>query len=50
LESYVFFHQGAPGAYNKIGCDIYVPAMSVGAYKNASGWSEYAIDFVGYNF
>ena len=33
-----------------IDCTIYVPTESVKAYKNASGWSEYADDIVGYNF
>ena len=36
--------------YVNIGCPIYVPAESVGAYKAASGWSEYASYIVGYNF
>lgn len=29
---------------------IYVPSESVDAYKNASGWSGYTSDIVGYNF
>ena len=41
--SYVF-------AYNKPACKIYVPAESVGAYKAAENWSEYASYIVGYNF
>ena len=30
--------------------EIYVPMGSVGAYKSAQGWSDYADDIVGYNF
>ena len=33
-----------------IRCKIYVPTASVSAYKNASGWSTYASDIVGYDF
>lgn len=32
------------------GRKIYVPMESVEAYKSAEGWSEYADDFVGYDF
>ncbi|MBR4029716.1 MAG: leucine-rich repeat domain-containing protein, partial [Alistipes sp.] len=35
---------------NASGRKIYVPAESVGAYKTAEGWSNYASDIVGYNF
>ena len=33
-----------------IGCNIYVPAESVEAYKSAQYWSDYADYIVGYNF
>ena len=33
-----------------IHCKIYVPTASVSTYKNASGWSTYASDIVGYDF
>ena len=33
-----------------IGCKIYVSRNSVGAYRSAGYWSEYADDIVGYNF
>ena len=33
-----------------IRCKIYVPTASVSAYKNASEWSTYASDIVGYDF
>jgi hypothetical protein len=36
--------------YNGSGFKIYVPAESVGAYKSADGWSEYASAIVGYDF
>ena len=35
---------------NASGRKIYVPTESVEAYKNASHWSDYASDIVGYNF
>ena len=35
---------------NASGRKIYVPIESVEAYKNASHWSDYASDIVGYNF
>ena len=35
---------------NASGRKIYVPMESVGAYKRASGWSEYANAIEGYNF
>ena len=35
---------------NAYGRKIYVPMDSVGAYKSAEYWSEYASDIVGYNF
>ena len=42
-DSYVF-------DYNASGRKIYVTAESVGAYKAAAYWSEYAADIVGYDF
>ena len=39
------------GSYDvPYGCDIYVPAGSVNAYKSATRWDEYADAIVGYNF
>lgn len=35
---------------NAVGRKIYVPKGSVGAYKSASYWSDYADDIVGYDF
>ena len=35
---------------NASGRKIYVPTESVGAYKSAEYWSDYASDIVGYNF
>ncbi len=36
--------------YNASGRKIYVPTESVGAYKTAEWWSDYADDFVAYDF
>ena len=36
--------------FNASGRKIYVPMESVDAYKNASGWSQYVSDIVGYDF
>ena len=36
--------------YNASDRKIYVPMESVGAYKTAEGWSEYADSIVGYDF
>ena len=41
--SYMFYK-------NASGRMIYVPMESVGAYKSAKYWSDYASDIVGYNF
>ena len=35
---------------NASDCKIYVPSQSVGAYKSADGWKEYANSIVGYDF
>lgn len=36
--------------YCNLNCRIYVPSTSVNAYKNTSGWSDYASYIEGYNF
>ena len=36
--------------YKPLGCKIYVPRNSVGAYKTARYWSDYADYIVGYDF
>lgn len=36
--------------YCNLNCRIYVPSTSVNAYKNTSGWSDYATYIEGYNF
>ena len=33
-----------------MGCTIYVPRISINAYKNAAGWKYYANQIVGYDF
>ena len=45
---YMFSHYS--NDKSPLGCTIYVPADSFEAYKVADGWSEYADNFVAYDF
>ena len=36
--------------YNVLGPKIYVPMESVGAYRSADGWKDYANRIFGYYF
>jgi hypothetical protein len=45
---YMFSHYS--NDKSPLGCKIYVPAESFEAYKVADGWSEYADNFVAYDF
>ena len=46
----MFSYSESGWSMGPIGCKIYVPRNSVGAYKSAEYWSEYADDIVGYDF
>ena len=46
----VFLYYDFPYGSKPIDCTIYVPTASVSAYKNTSGWSEYADSIEGYDF
>ena len=49
-DSNMFSYFDADDNLYHIGCKIYVPALSVEAYKSASYWSSYASYIVGYDF
>ena len=49
-DSHMFSYFDADDNLYHIGCKIYVPALSVEAYKSASYWSSYASYIVGYDF
>ena len=49
-DSNMFSYFDADDNLYPIGCKIYVPALSVEAYKSASYWSSYASYIVGYDF
>ena len=49
-DSNMFSYFDAADNLYHIGCKIYVPALSVEAYKVANGWINYASDIEGYDF